>query len=112
MPLYRRCIPHFLALVAMTLVLPGPAQADSADPGYLNFQAQKEKYDQQKKVQMQQGYVLEPLTNKSGHKIGTLSFGGQTRVEDPYQGIGARTNFGARDPNEISGPHVSLRFSF
>jgi len=112
MPLCRRCIPPFLAVVAIMLALPGLAHADSADPGYLNFQALKEKYDNQKKIQMQEGYVLQPLNDKSGRKIGTLSFGGETRIEDPYQGIGARTNFGARDPNEAPGAMINLRISF
>lgn len=112
MPLRRLFAFPLLAVIAMAMVMPGPARADSANPGYLNLQALKEKYDREKKVQMQEGYVLEPLNDKGGRKIGTLSFGGQTRIEDPYQGIGARRNFGPRDPNEAPGAMINLRISF
>ena len=112
MPYCRRCISPFLAVVAMALAVPGLAHADSLQPSYLDFQALKEKYDKEKKVQLQEGYVLKTLNNKSGRKTGTLSFGGETTVQDPYQGIGASTNFGSRDLNQIDGPKINLRIAF
>jgi len=108
----QHCILPLLAIVGTALALPGLAHADGANPGYLNSQTLSEKYDREKKIQMQEGYVLEPLNDKAGNKIGTLSFGGETRIEDPYQGIGARTNFGSRDPNEPPSAMINLRISF
>ncbi len=112
MSVCRRCISPFLVIVAAALAVPGLAHADGIQPGYVDFQALKEKYDKEKKVQLQEGYVLETLNDKSGRKTGTLSFGGETRVGDPYQGLGARTNFGNRDLNEIDGPKINLRIAF
>lgn len=101
-----------LAVALVSLAMANVARADSLQPSYLDFQALKEKYDNEKKVQLQEGYVLETLNNKSGRKTGTLSFGGETTVQDPYQGIGATTNFGSRDPNQVDGPKINLRISF
>jgi len=108
----QHCILPLLAVVVAALAMPGLAYADSANPSYLNFQALQEKYDNEKKIQMQEGYVLEPLNDKGGRKVGSLSFGGQAKTDDPYQGIGARPNFAPADPNAPPSPLINLRISF
>jgi hypothetical protein len=88
------------------------ARADTIEKSFFDFQALQQKFEEQKKVELQEGYVLENVQDKSGKKKGTFSFGGTNSVTDPYQQFPASTNFrGSRD-YEIDGPKLNLRLSF
>ena len=106
---HARCSLAVAALAAI-VALPVAAQADGLQKSF-DFNALKQKYDQQQQQQLQQGYVLQDLKNVDGTQS-TLSLGGRVAVDDPYQQFGAQTNFRGRTVPEIDGPKVKLSISF
>ena len=111
-PVPRHYVSCSLAAAALAAILgfPVAAQADSLQKSF-DFNALKQKYDQQQKQQLEQGYVLENLKGADGNRT-TFSLGGRVAVDDPYQQFGAQTNFRGRTVQEIDGPKVKLSISF
>ena len=100
------------SLLAALMGGPSAVRADSIEKTLFEFDTLKQKFDQQEKKRIEDGYVLENLKDKSGKKSGTFSFGGVNAVEDPYQQFGARTNYRGSTTYEIDGPKLNLRLSF
>ena len=99
----------FILMIA--LAAPGGARAETVEKQFDDFFSQQEKFAAKDKKRREEGYVLEPVYNRSGQRRGEIAIGGGPDPE-PIYGAPTTYNFGGRDFNEPGSGILNLRLKF